>query len=387
MHPIEKSVFHYLERHNLIKKPLLLALSGGVDSMALYHVLKSIPDIYFKLIHINHGLREESRDESRALTEMACQDGIKIHIKKIQNFDYDLPNLEDRLRNQRYSLFKEAALKENVVDLLLAHHFDDADETAFKRILEGASLLNMGNFLKPLQLSHLTLHRPLLAHSKDELIAYIAEKGGRYFFDKSNDDLKILRNRMRKVIFPQLESEFGKKVKGKFAEVAAQSLEVVDYLEARCAPILREIVFGPVGLLIDFSDLHLLEIKYILIKVASKIEESLTKTELKTLIELLSQRAKNKRVILRSHELYAEAGRLFIARKEGMIVEIAKEIKRGSQSINDLWKGEVYFYDKAKSPLPYFLRKRLPQEFKGCIFLKPKEISYSSPFKLNLSFG
>jgi tRNA(Ile)-lysidine synthetase-like protein len=355
--------------------------------MALYHVLKSIPDISFQLIHINHGLREESTDEARALTEIAHQDGIQIHIKKIENFDCNAPNLEDRLRNQRYTLFKKVALNENVADLMLAHHFDDADETAFKRVLEGASLLNMGNFLKPLQLSNLTLHRPLLAHSKDELVAYIAEKGVRYFYDKSNDNLKILRNRMRKVIFPQLEAEFGKKVRGKFVEVAAQSLEIVNYLEARCAPILKQIVFGPVGLLIDFSNLHPLEIKYILIRVASKIEESLTKTELKTLIELLSFGIKNKRVILRFHELYIEGGILFITKKEGVILEMAEEATRGSQSINDLWKGEVYYYDKDKSPLPYFLRKRLPQEFKGCIFLKPKEISSPFPFKLNLSFG
>src|SRR5258708_5164832 len=122
--------------HNLTEKPLLLALSGGPDSMALFYQLLDL-NHPFQVAHVDHGWRAESSQEGAILEELCREKKIALHLRKLK---LEGANLEDLSRKARLLFFQEVCSKEKLEGVLLAHHADDQAETVLKRVLEGASL-------------------------------------------------------------------------------------------------------------------------------------------------------------------------------------------------------------------------------------------------------
>lgn len=228
--------------------PLLLALSGGSDSMALLYLLldlqKQLP-LYFEIAHVDHGWRRESAEEAELLRALAKSLGIPFHFKRLDPMEGG--NLEERCRFERLAFFRELFAQRPFQAALLGHHSGDQAETLFKRIAEGAGMRALGGLKEEVEIEGVLLWRPLLSYTKKELCAYLERRGGSYFEDATNCDPTYLRARLRTSLFPEMERRFGKGVQRNLVRLGARMQEVSNYLDGRVEKIERRCIASPFG--------------------------------------------------------------------------------------------------------------------------------------------
>lgn len=190
--------------------PILLAFSGGADSVALLDMLQteySKPPIL--LAHVNHGIRGEEALRDRAFCEnVAKERGLEIAI-----LDVNVPalakergqSIEEAAREVRYAFFADLMSERNIPILLTAHHADDHLETILFRIARGTGLSGLSGIapIRPFAKGHLV--RPLLGFTKKEILEYCQAHGVDYVTDSTNTDTTYARNRIRADILPIME--------------------------------------------------------------------------------------------------------------------------------------------------------------------------------------
>ena len=201
---------------------LAIAFSGGLDSVVLLdsicrlhqaHTTKSDKPSIFAF-HIHHGL-QKAADEWLLFCE-ALAKKYKIGFDfRLLHIDTKLNpgNIEARARAARYEALTELCAYHGVQDLLLAHHQNDQAETVLLQLLRGAGVAGLSSMPESRalatsteQTSSITLWRPLLRLSRDELEAYAREHKLKWIEDPSNRSSKYRRNAIRKSILPKLES-------------------------------------------------------------------------------------------------------------------------------------------------------------------------------------
>ncbi|WP_429950994.1 tRNA lysidine(34) synthetase TilS [Enterococcus sp. AZ101] len=188
---------------------LLLAISGGVDSMVLLELMrKAAQKDCLKLIvaHVDHRLRLESVEEALYLSEYCQQKGISYYSKVWEEVDKS-KNTEARARNFRYTFFSEIMEQENISTLLTAHHSDDQAETILMKLVRGSALSNLVGIRARRPFGGGELIRPFLIFSKEQLEQFAKQSGIVYFEDRSNQSDTYLRNRMRHQVIPILKQE------------------------------------------------------------------------------------------------------------------------------------------------------------------------------------
>ena len=185
---------------------IVLGLSGGPDSMCLLELLKSI-DIKLNIVcaHINHNIREESKEEALFLKDY-CKDLIFETVtfsKKSSNKDYT----EAELREKRYEYFENIINKYKAKYLLTAHHGDDLIETILMRITRGSDIKGYAGFDLITDKDNYKVLKPLIYTTKDEINKYNKENNIPFFIDRTNKEDKYTRNRYRNNILPFLKKE------------------------------------------------------------------------------------------------------------------------------------------------------------------------------------
>lgn len=305
------------------KRVLLLAFSGGPDSLALLHMLlecEKACSLDFALAHVDHGWREESEKEAQEIAAMAARLNIPLHLHKLQAKGVkngDGENMEAFARKERISFFKELAKEHGYEAVLFAHHADDLAETVLKRLFEGASLVNVAG-MRPISIvDGLVIWRPLLSLRKSELVAWLDAKGLRGFFDSTNEDERFLRARMRKSLFPHLTKLFGKEIAPSLCHLASEADEIKGYFEERIGRHVDLFVPGPFGFFWDFDSgalSSLIEAKYFIRGCCRKAGVEITRERVALAAEALAGGAANKSFPLRGHSLYVDRFRLFIVR-------------------------------------------------------------------------
>ena len=196
--------FHQiLSKHHLAHKKYYLGLSGGMDSLALAHLLHQ-HNINFYAIHINHKLHQQSK-----CWQVFCEDFCKYwKIPLISKTLTATPsgNLEAWAREQRMHIFSEIAHGEV---LMTAHHQNDQVETILFKLLRaeglGMSAMNSLYFRQDYGFWHF---RPLLQISQNSIAQYLQEQQLNWIDDPSNDDLDFDRNFLRHQIIPNLAERF-----------------------------------------------------------------------------------------------------------------------------------------------------------------------------------
>jgi len=172
----------------------LLAFSSGVDSSALFFLLLEAK-VSFDIVIINYNLREESLKEEIHAVNLAKKYQLKCYTLQAPSFK---KNFEKNARDFRYDFFDKLMIKYDYSNLLTAHQLNDQLEWFLMRLTKGAGtseLLGLENISKR---HDYTLIRPLLHHSKKELLNYLNLNNLPYFIDKSNFDEKYERNNFRK---------------------------------------------------------------------------------------------------------------------------------------------------------------------------------------------
>ena len=189
---------------------IAIALSGGVDSIVLFHLLVTeYKDSYKELVvfHINHGLREESYEEAEFVEKFVKDFDVKFYKEELNMSDLerDSHTSEEMLaRELRYQAFNKMAKLEGVTKLLTAHHKNDQVENILMRLLTGRSIDHSLAICEEIEMTSLTIYRPLLNCLKAELEEYAKEKNLHYYVDATNFDTDYTRNNIRHNIVPLL---------------------------------------------------------------------------------------------------------------------------------------------------------------------------------------
>jgi tRNA(Ile)-lysidine synthase len=187
-----------LENH----KRVLLAVSGGIDSMVLLQYFMELKDKFgleeIGVVHINHKQREQSEIEEKYLVEYCNLYEIPIYVKP---FPEGKEFSENIAREFRYNFFKEIMETYNYSALATAHHKDDQSETVFMRIIRGSRLLDLSGIKKKQFFHNGELIRPFLNVNKSEFPDIF------HFEDSTNSENNYFRNRVRNIYIPELSRE------------------------------------------------------------------------------------------------------------------------------------------------------------------------------------
>jgi len=184
---------------------LLLAVSGGVDSVVLAHLLK-FHGAHFTLAHCNFKLRGRDSDADEDFCrDLALQLGVNIYVN-----DFDVKahcskhkvSVQMAARDLRYHWFDQLIAEHHFNFLLTAHHASDSIETLFINLLRGTGIKG----LKGVPEKSGNRVRPLLPFLKDTLVKFANDHSIRYRNDKSNEEKKYGRNTLRLSIIPALKN-------------------------------------------------------------------------------------------------------------------------------------------------------------------------------------
>lgn len=185
-------------------KKILLAVSTGVDSMVLLHLMER-QGLTIGVAHVDHQLRTESKVEADFLRDYCQKQNVPFYLKVWQH--PAKKNVEAEARSVRYTFFKEIMEQENYDLLLTAHHGDDQLETLLMRLTRGGSFSGHSGIIRQQSFGNGTLLRPLLSFSKKSLYNYAVEKQLIYFEDATNTSQNYFRNRIRQNVVPELKKE------------------------------------------------------------------------------------------------------------------------------------------------------------------------------------
>jgi len=186
---------------------VVVAVSGGADSVALLDILAFLPDLRLHLVvaHLNHSLRgAESDEDERFVAELAASRGLSFVCERVDVRALSLRerlSLEDAGRRARYEFFDRLAEQCGASSVALAHHADDQAETLLLRLLRGAGVTGL-SAMSPRRGGRFV--RPLLAISRAEIEGYLRSRGLSFRVDTSNADTAFLRNRIRHELIPHL---------------------------------------------------------------------------------------------------------------------------------------------------------------------------------------
>ncbi len=190
---------------------VLLALSGGMDSVVMLHSVRQINlrhglEWQLQAVHVNHGISQSANDWERFCLQLCTSNGIPLHIERLQLADIDGSSLEARARDARYQVF--AGLLRDGDALLMAHHADDQLETMLLRLMRGSGPAGLAGMPRSRDLGSGRLLRPMLGFPRTELQDYATHQGLDWVEDDGNANSRFDRNFCRHQVLPLLESRW-----------------------------------------------------------------------------------------------------------------------------------------------------------------------------------
>ncbi|WP_028841869.1 tRNA lysidine(34) synthetase TilS [Thermodesulfobacterium hveragerdense] len=225
-----------IEKFKLLQKGdrVLLAISGGLDSVALlevFYIFKKEYQLSLFVSHYDHKIRKNSHQDAMFVYQFCKQKGIPFFYTASPVSLYakrEKLSLEMAGRELRYRLWYFLAKKYDFQKVALAHHLDDLAEEIFLKIIKGTGKRGLAGI--PIKREDLII-RPFLFVSKEEIKNFAQERGLRWVEDPTNDDLRFLRNRVRHLLIPYLEQTFNKNIKQNLKKVALIIAEEEELIE------------------------------------------------------------------------------------------------------------------------------------------------------------
>lgn len=212
-----------------LNSKLLVAVSGGVDSVVLLDLLaqaKEVKGSQLIVAHVDHGLREESKSDADFVRRLAEKYQLPYFVKCLSS--QPKTNIEAWGRTERYRFFQEILSQESVDWILTAHTADDQVETILMKFFANRDLTSIAEVDLKRQLL-----RPLLTQQKTTLIDYANKKSLEYREDLSNQSNAFLRNRIRNQLLFSLEETFGSGVRISIEEQAKKANQDRLYFDAQ----------------------------------------------------------------------------------------------------------------------------------------------------------
>ena len=213
------------------KDTLIVSISGGADSsFLLIQAKKFQKDFLFNLqaLYFSHNLQEkkELEKEKKVCSELCKKENVNLVEINLKIKKTKAQSLEELAREQRHYHYKKISEKSPKKFILLAHHQDDLIENFFIRFMRGSNstgLTGLRNKFSPL--NSFSCYRPLLEFSKKEILHYLKENNYKFHKDKSNEENKFLRNKIRNNLIPLIQKDFSSKSNEKIFELFTRRCE------------------------------------------------------------------------------------------------------------------------------------------------------------------
>lgn len=253
MQLLRRKIARFIGENRLLSSGdrVIVALSGGADSVALLDILANLPGYHLNLIpaHLNHLLRGVDSDgDEEFVRRLSANYGLKPEIVRVDVAAYASGrgiSLEEAGREARYAFFRELASRIGASRVALAHHRDDQAETVLLRLLRGSAGSGLAA-MRPGGDDELFV-RPLLEISRREIEAYLQKRGIGWREDSSNLDTRFLRNRVRHELIPLLRG-YNPRITESLCQTAAALAGDEEVLEAVTAEVFSRCVTADGGI-------------------------------------------------------------------------------------------------------------------------------------------
>ena len=300
----------YFNQH----KKILVAVSGGADSMSLLHFLYNHQkdlDIQLGIAHINHKQRQESEHEETYLRHWAKEYQISFHYSAFSG-----KFSENDARTFRYEFFRRVMKDYGYTALVTAHHADDQAETIFMRLLRGSRLRHLTGISAVRPFGTGQIIRPFLHLTKAQLPETF------HFEDKSNTSLAYLRNRIRLSYFPTLSQE-----NPKFKEHLCLLSEEIGLMEQALEELTKDITITDLSIFQQQSD----AVQLLLLQnyLDSFPDLQLSKGQFNQLISYLRKKASGKVPLKNGYELVKTQTDFLIRQEESLSLSSPRHLKLG----------------------------------------------------------
>lgn len=229
---MREEVYRLILTHQLVEpqQRLLIACSGGRDSVALLHLLRSLSarlGVTILAAHLDHGMRPEGGSDAAFVAGLCADWGIPLTSTRL-----DIPTLakeqglglEEAARLHRRAFLQETATRLDCAAIALGHHRGDQAETVVHRLLRGTG----SSGLAAMRLRQGDYIRPLLPFSQQAIVCYLEQNDLPFVQDASNDDLCYTRNRIRHQLLPHLK-EFNPRIDEHLAQLSNRLALEEDY--------------------------------------------------------------------------------------------------------------------------------------------------------------
>ncbi len=318
-----KKVTKFLKENLCHNDTIVVACSGGADSMCLLDITANIKEeLKLKIVvaHVNHKLRCESEEEALMVKEYANKHGLVFELLEIN--EYLTENFtEEDARKRRYKFFDEVVNKYKASALLTAHHGDDLIETILMRLTRGSNLSGYIGIKEVSLNDKYKILRPLLSVTKDDILKYNTDNKVPFSEDKTNKELVHTRNRYRHIVLPFLKKE-NPKVNEKYLKFSKELIEydnfVNNYIINNKFIVDNYIVINKVANESNFIKRKCLE--QLVKDIQSKDYFDISDKQMDNLVNLLNQ--SNKSIDLNNSYMGVNSyGRVYIIKKENTTLE------------------------------------------------------------------
>ena len=214
---LEEKVLETIKKYNLIEENdnVVIAVSGGPDSMALLHILYKLQKklkIEISVAHVNHMLREEAKEETEFVKLYCEEHKIPCYIKCI-----DIKKEAEKIkvstelagRNLRYEFFEEISKKMKVNKIATAHNANDNAETVLMNIIRGSGITGLKGIEKKREEKYI---RPIIECTREEIENYCTKEKLNPKYDKTNLENIYTRNKVRNLLIPLIKKEFNSNI-------------------------------------------------------------------------------------------------------------------------------------------------------------------------------
>ena len=233
---------------------VLIGVSGGPDSVALWHLLLGLQDarqISVLAVHVDHQLRPSSTSDAEAVQQLGqrLQAPVVVVRRNVRAESRDRGwSLEDGARRIRYEVFRDLARARDLTRIAVAHTADDQAETVVMRMVRGTGLTGLTAIPSCRRVGPgdgVMIIRPLLGVWRREIMAYLQAHDLPYCLDETNADVQFLRNRIRVQLLPLLEQQYNPNIKTLLAQLAEQCQTDTAFLQDEARRYWRRLVKRP----------------------------------------------------------------------------------------------------------------------------------------------